>query len=378
MKKALRFKQPLLLIALGSTLYASTQTLTISDCNLPGWKVYTESTGSVSFVAGPATPPLGTGSVRFALGSDGEGKAALVYSGLAGTPLSALTQLTYSTYVQYYTTGQAPALELAIDNTGDGVADDRLVFEPVYQTGTYPGQVQNGGIVLLNTWQSWNGITGGWWAASDETAGPSTYTLASYLQAHPTATIVNVSDLGALALTTGGGNTWDNFVGFADALTIGTTSGTTTFNFEACAQQGATLTVCHKGRTLTISPNALAAHLKHGDQPGPCITTAAKAAVPIIEASILPEGFALSNYPNPVAGSTAIRYHLPESSTVTLKVFDAAGRQIALLVNNPQKAGHYQVVFRASAYGQGVYYYTLQAQSAKGTFVQTKSMTIAR
>lgn len=378
MKKALLFKQCLLAAALGTTLQASAQTLTVSDCHLDKWKIYTEPTGSLSFVAGPATPPSGSGSVRFDLGTNGEGKAAVVYSGLAGTPLSALTQLTYSTYVQYYTTGQAPAIELAIDITGDGVADDRLVFEPVYQTGTYPGQIQNGGMVLLNTWQTWNGITGGWWAASDETAGPSTYTLSSYLQAHPTATIVNVADLGALALTTGGGDTWNNFVGYADALTIGTTSGTTTFNFEACGQQGATLTVCHKGRTLTISPKALAAHLRHGDQQGPCTATTAHADIPVSEAALLSERITLGNYPNPFTRTTAIHYSVPESSTVSLKVFDASGRQVAVLVNSLQKAGNYQVVFNATRFGKGVYYYTLQMQSTKGSFVQTKSMTIVR
>lgn len=378
MEKALFFKPWLLPVILASALSAPAQTTLVSDCNLVGWKVFTEPTGVLSFVNGPATPPLGTGSVQFSLGIDGNGKAALGHNGLAGTPLSALTQLSYSTYVQNNNSGQAPALELAIDYTGDGAADDRLVFEPVYQTGNYPGIIQNGGMVTLNTWQTWNGITGGWWAESDETAGPSTYTLSSYLQAHSTARIANVPELGGVVLTGGGGNTWNNFVGYADALTIGTTGGSTTFNFEACLQEGQKITVCHKGRPLSVSASALQAHLRHGDQLGDCTTAGAKAVVPVSEAAQLPEGFAMSNYPNPFAATTAIYYRLPQSSTVSLRVFDASGREIATLVNAPQRAGEYNMVFDASRHGKGIYYYTLQAHSENGAFVQTRAMTVIR
>lgn len=109
MKQALLLKQCLLAAALGSGLYALAQTVTVSDCKLNGWTVYTESTGVLSFVNGPATPPLGQGSLLFSLGTDGNGKAAIGYNGFAGTPLSAFTQLSYSTYVQANNSGQAPA-----------------------------------------------------------------------------------------------------------------------------------------------------------------------------------------------------------------------------------------------------------------------------
>ena len=369
-------KQCLLLAALGSGLYASAQTVVVSDCRLNGWKTYTEPTGTISFVNGPATPPLGSGSLQIALGPNGDGKAAVVYNGLAGTPLSSLTQITYSTYVQSNTSGQAPALELAIDNNGDGTRDDQLVFEPVYQTGNYPGVIQNGGMVLLNTWQTWNGMTGGWWAASDETAGPSTYTLASYLAAHPTATIIDEPTLGGVILTGGGGNTWNNFVGFADALTIGTASRTLTFNFEACRQNVDFVTVCHKGRELSVPQSALQAHLNHGDQVGPCAATTAKAIAPAGEA--LPERVVISNYPNPFASTTRIQYSLPQACRVSLKVYDAAGRELATLASGERTAGNHTVTFQASRFGKGIYYYTLRTHSQEGQWVQTKSMTILR
>jgi hypothetical protein len=376
MNQALLLKQCLLPAALGSYLYAFTQTVVVSDCRLNGWNTYTEPTGTLSFVNGPGTPPQGSGSLQIALGPNGDGKAAVLYNGLAGTPLSSLTQITYSTYVQSNTSGQAPALELAIDNNGDGTRDDQLVFEPVYQTGNYPGVIQNGGMVLLNTWQTWNGMTGGWWAASDETAGPSTYTLASYLAAHPTATIIDAPTLGGVILTGGGGNTWNNFIGNVDALTIGTKSSTVTFDFEACKKNVEFVTVCHKGRELSIPQAALQAHLNHGDQLGPCATTMAKSVAPASEA--LPERVGVSNYPNPFATTTRIQYSLPYTSRVSLKVYDAAGRELATLVSGERSAGNHTVIFQASRFGKGIYYYTLRTQSEKGQWAQTKSMTILR
>jgi hypothetical protein len=378
MKKTLLLKQCLFFMALSGGIFASAQTVVVSDCDLNGWKTYTEPTGTLAFVSGPATPPLGKGSIQFSLGTDGNGKAAIGTNEWAGTPLSTLTQLFYATYVQNNISGQAPALEIVVDNNGDGTADDRLVFEPVYQTGIYPGVIQNGGMVLLNTWQTWNGIPGGWWAASDETAGPSTYTLASYLQAHPTATIAFDPIVGGVILTGGGGNTWNNFIGYADALTIGTSEGSTTYDFEACTQGVQKLTVCHKGHTLSIPQSALQGHLNHGDQIGACATSGTKAASPVSETALPAEHFKVSNYPNPLTNFTRIQYSLPQSSTVSLKVFDATGRQIATLVNGALPAGHYFLSFDASRLDKGVYYYTLQAQYRKGHIIQTRSMTIIR
>lgn len=43
-------------------------------------------------------------------------------------------------------------------------------------------------------------------------------------------------------------------------------------------QYGAKVTICHKGKTITVSKNAVPAHVrKHGDTLGPCTSAAAKA-----------------------------------------------------------------------------------------------------
>jgi hypothetical protein len=218
-------------------------TVTVTPQNLDGWvQVHTNitsgnpSTGSQAFVDGPATPPLGVGSLAFTIGTDGNSLEEIRRTDLSGVGLGQITTLTYSTYVSHFGSGfQAPYLVLSVNNNGGTTIDDQLVFEPVYQTGTYIGvPVPNQGTVTLNTWQTWDAKIGGWWTASSGTGGPPLVTLASYLAAHPNAKIVNAaSGLGGfLLLTGGGGAAWANFAGNADALTIGVNGANTTFDFE--------------------------------------------------------------------------------------------------------------------------------------------------
>jgi cyclomaltodextrinase / maltogenic alpha-amylase / neopullulanase len=89
----------------------------------------------------------------------------------------------------------------------------------------------------------------------------------------------------------------------------------------------------------------------------------------------MPKTFALEqNYPNPFNPSTTIRYQLPQSATVSLKIYDVLGREVQTLVNERQAAGQYSVLFNASGLASGVYFYRLQA----GNFVQTKKMMLLK
>jgi hypothetical protein len=88
-----------------------------------------------------------------------------------------------------------------------------------------------------------------------------------------------------------------------------------------------------------------------------------------------PKAFALmQNYPNPFNPTTVIRYQLPVSSQITLKVYDVLGREVATLVNENKQAGNYTVSFDASKCSSGVYFYKLQT----GNFVQTKRMMLVK
>jgi hypothetical protein len=95
----------------------------------------------------------------------------------------------------------------------------------------------------------------------------------------------------------------------------------------------------------------------------------------------LPQDYALQqNYPNPFNPSTNISFELPQSSQVTLSVYDVNGRLVAELLNSEFYAGGWhEISFDASNLASGVYLYNLRAVSAGGrSFTQTRSMTLIK
>jgi hypothetical protein len=78
--------------------------------------------------------------------------------------------------------------------------------------------------------------------------------------------------------------------------------------------------------------------------------------------NVLPKEYALSqNYPNPFNPSTKIRFALPKSGNVTLKVFDVTGRVVATLVNGNLQAGEFEYTLDGSNLSSGIYFYRIQA-----------------
>lgn len=89
----------------------------------------------------------------------------------------------------------------------------------------------------------------------------------------------------------------------------------------------------------------------------------------------IPNKFLLEqNYPNPFNPSTRIKYSIPTSEFVTLKVYDVLGNEVAALVNEEKPAGSYEVTFDASQLSSGIYFYTLKV----GSFIETKKMTFLK
>lgn len=94
------------------------------------------------------------------------------------------------------------------------------------------------------------------------------------------------------------------------------------------------------------------------------------------EGDPLPAAYALiQNYPNPFNPTSVIRYALPVQSTVTLKVYDVIGREVATLIDGElQPAGYRSVEFNGANLASGVYYYKISA----GTFSEVKKMMLVR
>ena len=81
----------------------------------------------------------------------------------------------------------------------------------------------------------------------------------------------------------------------------------------------------------------------------------------------LPTHFSLNqNYPNPFNPSTTISFSLPSQSFVSLKVFDALGREVATLVSEEMSAGSYSRQWNAATMSSGIYFYRLQARQTSG------------
>jgi hypothetical protein len=222
--------------------YAVPNRTIVSPTSLNGWQTQAVGGASVNFENGPATPPLGTGSAELRVGANGDDFAMLRHPGYAGTRMADLTALSYYTYVdQTGSGGQAPYLSLRVDLDGNllTLADqDTLYFEPVYQTAVSLCANPQPALAL-QTWQSWNALTGCWWSAnSTGGADPGTGVkqLSVILAAYPNAIIRNdsPSGLGGVRLIAGGGAPdWNNFIGNVDAFSIGVSGNTTTYDFEA-------------------------------------------------------------------------------------------------------------------------------------------------
>lgn len=89
----------------------------------------------------------------------------------------------------------------------------------------------------------------------------------------------------------------------------------------------------------------------------------------------IPREFSLlQNYPNPFNPSTNIGFGIAQRGFVSLTMYDAAGKQVASLLNEVVSPGVYNIAFDGSSLGSGVYFYCLNA----GEFIQTKKMILLK
>ncbi len=89
----------------------------------------------------------------------------------------------------------------------------------------------------------------------------------------------------------------------------------------------------------------------------------------------IPTVYALGqNYPNPFNPSTVIKFSIPNSGLVSLKVFNILGQEVATLVNEMKSVGVYEVSFDASSLTTGMYIYRIQS----GEFTSTKKMLLIK
>lgn len=80
------------------------------------------------------------------------------------------------------------------------------------------------------------------------------------------------------------------------------------------------------------------------------------------------------NFPNPFNPTTMISFELPQSEHVVLRVFDSMGREITKLVDETLSPGMHAVLFDASGFSSGLYFY----QITGGSFSKIQKMTLVK
>jgi hypothetical protein len=80
------------------------------------------------------------------------------------------------------------------------------------------------------------------------------------------------------------------------------------------------------------------------------------------------------NYPNPFNPTTVIRYEVPRTSKVVIKLYNILGKEVMTLVNEEIPAGRYSLTLDATHLASGIYFYNMQADN----FIQTRKMILLK
>jgi len=215
-----------------SPVRVTTQSLPAS---LNNWFFYNDETDTVdntlgSFVSGPATPPLGSGSAQISV--SGTQRRVLATYQFGGTPLSSITSLRFSTFNPSAGNGEGVGsqrsgyLNMNIDFDGSNTWQKRIAFVPA-QNGT----------VTQDSWKEWDAINSGnaLWSYSGATwpgsATPGT-TLKSWnqiLAEYPSARILPSDPFVGIRV---GEPYASGYTENIDKFVFGTSTGTTVFDFD--------------------------------------------------------------------------------------------------------------------------------------------------
>ncbi len=93
------------------------------------------------------------------------------------------------------------------------------------------------------------------------------------------------------------------------------------------------------------------------------------------EKNQIPNKYALlPNYPNPFNPDTQIKFSIPNSHFVQLKIYNLLGIEVVTLVNEVKPQGVYTINWNADCFPSGVYFCTMKA----GQFTQIRKLILLR
>jgi hypothetical protein len=83
--------------------------------------------------------------------------------------------------------------------------------------------------------------------------------------------------------------------------------------------------------------------------------------------SEIPSSFKVyQNYPNPFNPATRIKFDLPKSTHVSIKIFNISGKEVTTLTDGEFKAGNYEVKWNAESYSSGTYFCVVKTDALSG------------
>jgi photosystem II stability/assembly factor-like uncharacterized protein len=174
--------------------------------------------------------------------------------------------------------------------------------------------------------------------------------------------------------TTDGGTHWDSSYVSMDALLSGLQFVNRDTGWAvgergriiATTNGGATWIVQRAGRLgdpNLLSVDAISSRLVWASgASGEILHTTNGGGITAVDATamVIPARFELEqNYPNPFNPTTKIRFGIPTSGFVSLRVYDLLGREVATLVEEHMQPGRFETRFDASRAASGIYLYRL-------------------
>ena len=100
-----------------------------------------------------------------------------------------------------------------------------------------------------------------------------------------------------------------------------------------------------------------------------------------VEDEAVPTVYAMDqNYPNPFNPSTTVRFSIPKTSSVKVKVYDVMGQEVALLKNGTLDVGIHEINWNAEALSSGVYFLRIEATAVDQSdqFIDLKKMILMK
>lgn len=243
-----------------------------------------------------------------------------------------------------------------------------VVFDQSYST---PYIVVNARPTTFDAWRDSVGVTGVGLRA--ESSGYQEATGYYWFSSGPTAS--GGPNEYAPIETTYAPDTWYAFR-LEDMVTINGTTITTTPNPKSVDS------ITYKDpptaagpRGITFSKDGKTAYVANFGAPGPSVQVFVRGSVANEGEPAWKQVLTLQqNQPNPVVDQTTIKFSTFADGYVRIRVFDTAGRQVALAADAPYTAGDHSVVLDASGLAAGVYVYAIDVNGV-GT---TRQMVVVR